>query len=51
VVADVAVVSLVVVDRARVLGPQLRVVETQVGRTQETLRQVEEVGMKGRRRG
>jgi hypothetical protein len=46
VVAEVAVVALVVVDGPGVLGPQLRLVETQVGRAQETLGQVEEVGMK-----
>ena len=47
VVAEVAVVLLVVVGGAGVLGPQLCVVEPQVGRAQEALRQVEEVGMEG----
>ena len=46
-VDEVAVVALVVVDGPGVLGPQLRLIEPQVGRTKEALGQVEQVGVKG----
>jgi hypothetical protein len=41
VVDEVAVVALVVVDGPGVLGPKLCLIETQVGRAQEALGQVE----------
>jgi hypothetical protein len=47
VVDEVAVVALIEVDGPGVLGPQLRLIEPQVGRTQEALRQVEQVGVEG----
>ena len=46
-VDEIAVVALVVVDGPGVLGPQLRLIEPQVGRTEEALRQVEQVGVEG----
>ena len=47
VVDEIAVVALVVVDGPGVLGPQLRLIEPQVGRTKEALRQVEQVRVEG----
>jgi hypothetical protein len=47
VVAEVAVVALVVVDGAGVLGPEFGFVKTEIPRPQEPLREVKEVAMKG----
>jgi hypothetical protein len=47
VVHEIAVVALVVVDGPGVLPPQLRLIEPQVGRTEEALGQVEQVGVEG----
>ena len=47
VVAEVAVVGLVVVDGAGVLRPQLGLVEAKVGRAEEAGGEVDEVGVEG----